>query len=234
MLQNLRDAGGHPTGSGGRMRTGVLFRSDAPADLDDAAHARIKALSLRTIVDLRRDREREIHPSELEWFRGRRLELSLIGDRRRPVNPANGGLAGFNRWVYETRGETLARLTGVLAGPGALPAMLHCTAGKDRTGLVVALLQSWLGVPEELIAADYARSAELLHAVTEEAIEKQQLALGVDVRKRPDLLEARPEWIVAALADVRRRHGSVQRYLLEHGADPGDLRRLRAALVEES
>jgi protein-tyrosine phosphatase len=234
MLQNLRDAGGHPIESGGRVRTGLLFRSDAPAGLDDAAHERIRALSLRTIVDLRRDPERETHPFELEWFRGLRLELSLIGDDRRPVNALNGGLAGFNRWVYETRGETIALLTGVLAAPGALPALLHCTAGKDRTGLVVGLLQSWLGVPDDRIATDYALSAELLHVVTEEAIEKQQVALGVDVRKRPDLLEARSEWIVDALADVRARHGSAERYLVDHGADPDDLRRLRAALVDES
>jgi len=232
MLQNLRDAGGHPTGNGARVRSGLLFRGDAPVRLDDAAQARLAGLGLRTIVDLRRDRERAHWGSEHAWFGGKLVELSLIGEQRRPVNPLNGGLAGFNRWVYETRGETIAEIVGTLAAPGALPALVHCTAGKDRTGLVVALIQSWLGVPEDVIAADYALSAEQLHADDDEAIAKQEEALGVNVRERPDLLEARPEWIVAALAEVRDTHGTPEAYLLAHGAQPDDLARLRSALVE--
>jgi protein-tyrosine phosphatase len=232
MLQNLRDAGGHGTRDGARVRTGLLFRGDAPVRLDAAADRRLAALGLHTIVDLRRGRERGRWGSEHAWFGGKVVELSLIGEQRRPVNPLNGGLAGFNRWVYETRGETIAEIVGALAAPGALPALVHCTAGKDRTGLVVALIQSWLGVPEDVIGADYARSAELLHADDDEAIAKQEEALGVNVRDRPDLLEARPEWIVDALAEVRETHGGAEAYLLAHGARPDDLRRLRAALVE--
>jgi protein-tyrosine phosphatase len=232
MLQNLRDTGGHRTREGKRLRTGLLYRGDAPAHLDDAAKARLAALGLHTIVDLRREREREHWPSELDGFDGRVLELSLIGEQRRPVNPRNGGLAGFNRWVYATRGETIAEIVGALAATGALPALIHCTAGKDRTGLVAGLILSWLDVPDDVIAADYALSAELLRADTDESLEKQQLALGVDPRERPDLLEARREWIVDALGEVRRTHGSAEAYLLAHGARPDDLRRLRAELVE--
>jgi len=231
MLQNLRDAGGHETRDGARVRAGVLFRGDAPVRLDDAARARLAALGLHTIVDLRRDRERGHWGSDHGWFAGKVVELSLIGEQRRPVNPLNGGLAGFNRWVYETRGETIAEIVGALAAPGALPALIHCTAGKDRTGLVAGLILSWLDVPDDVIAADYALSAEMLRADTDEAIEKQQLALGVNPRERPDLLEARREWIVDALDEVRGAHGSTEAYLLAHGARPDDLRRLRAELV---
>jgi protein-tyrosine phosphatase len=225
MLQNLRDAGGGP------LRTGLLFRSDAPAHLDEESDRRLRALGLRTIVDLRRAREREFWPYELDWFGGRVVRLSLIGEARKPIDPNNGGLGSFNRWVYEERGETLAEIVGALATPGALPALLHCTAGKDRTGVVVALLQSWLGVPDDAIAADYQQSEVALKTQTEEAIEKQKLALGVDVRERPDLLEARPEWILGALDDMRRTHGTAEQYLLDHGAEQDDLRRLRGALV---
>ena len=63
-------------------------------------------------------------------------------------------------------------------------------------------------MPDDAIAADYALSAELLHADDDEAIAKQEDALGVNVRERPDLLEARPEWIVDALDEVRATHGS--------------------------
>jgi protein-tyrosine phosphatase len=231
MLQNLRDTGGHRTRDGARLRTGVLFRADAPSHLDDTAHARLAGLGLHTIVDLRRDIERQRRPNELDWFAGQLLEISLVGDERRPVNALNGGLAGFNRWLYETRGETIAEIAAALAAPGALPALVHCSAGKDRTGLLIGLIHSWLGVPDDAVATDYARSAELLRADTEEAIDKQQSALGVNVRDRPDLLDARPEWILDALAEVRRTHGSAEAYLLAHGARPDDLGRLRSALV---
>lgn len=232
MLQNLRDTGGEVTRHGERLRTGVLFRGDATIHLDAEGRARLAELGLNTIIDLRRRVEREQRPSELDWFGGRLVEISLIGEEPRPVGPRNGGLAGFNLWLYETRGKAIAQVVAALAAPGALPALVHCSAGKDRTGLVIGLIGSWLGVPDDALAADYARSAELLRADTAEAIDKQQSALGVNVRDRPDLLDARPEWIVDALADLRRRHGGEEAYLLAHGARPDDLRRLRSALVE--
>jgi protein-tyrosine phosphatase len=231
VLQNLRDTGGHPTRYDERLRTGLLFRGDAPVNLDDGARARLAELGLHTVVDLRREGERGHWPSELNGFDGRLLKISLIGEQRRPVNALNGGLAGFNRWVYETRGETIAEIVGALGAPLALPALIHCTAGKDRTGLVIALIHSWLGVPDEAIAADYTLSAKLLHPDDDEAIAKQEEAFGVNLRERPDLLEARPEWIVDALEELRREHGGAGAYLLAHGARPEDLRRLRAALV---
>jgi protein-tyrosine phosphatase len=232
MLLNLRDAGDHPTESGAHMRSGVLFRADAPIDLDADAEARLDQLRLNTIIDLRRAKERELRPYTLPTFAGHLMQLSLIGEERRPVNSLNGGLGAFNRWVYAERAETIVAIVRALAEPDALPALIHCTAGKDRTGVVVGLLQAWLGVPDDVIAADYALSAERLHVDDEEAIEKQQLALGVNVRERPDLLEARPEWIVDALAEVRREHGDVAQYLLAHGARPDELERLSARLLQ--
>ena len=195
------------------------------------AEARLDALQLKTIIDLRRAKERQLRPYTLRAFSGRFVHISLIGEERRPVNALNGGLGAFNRWVYAERAETIIEIVRALAEPDALPALIHCTAGKDRTGLVAGLVQGWLGVPDELIAADYALSAERLHADDDEAIEKQEIALGVNVRERPDLLEARPEWIVDALVDVRREHGTVGAYLLAHGARPEELERLRQELL---
>jgi protein-tyrosine phosphatase len=232
MLLNLRDAGGHPTATGGRIREGVLYRGDAPIELDEAAEERLAKLGLKTIVDLRRDIERERRPYALYAFDGRFVHLSLIGDERRPVNALNGGLANFNRWVYDERGETIVEVLRALLTEDSLPALVHCSAGKDRTGLVVALIQSWLGVADDAVAADYALSAERLRADDDEAIEKQQAALGVNVRDRPDLLDARPEWILDALAAVREEHGSVEDYLLAQGASHQELARLREALLE--
>ncbi len=90
-----------------------------------------------------------------------------------------------------------------------------------------------MGCLTAAIADDYSRSAELLRADSAEAIEKQRRALGVDVRKRPELLEARPEWIIEALDSVRRGHDNLDDYLLAHGARRRDLDRLRGALLAQ-
>jgi protein-tyrosine phosphatase len=229
---NLRDTGGHLTRSGGRMRRGVLWRGDAPFDLDCEARRRLSSLKLRMIVDLRRPRERDRWPYDPRAIAPQTVEVPLIGDVS--TGPSlDGGFGPFNTWVLDARGEAVAGVVSALARPGALPALVHCTAGKDRTGILIALIQAWLGVPDGVIADEYSRSAELLRADSAEAIEKQRRALGVDVRKRPDLLEARPEWIIEALDSVRREYETLDDYLLEHGARRRDLDRLRAALLAQ-
>lgn len=231
-MLNLRDTGGHPTHSGGRMRRGVLWRGDAPFDLDGEARRHLSALRLRTIVDLRRPRERERWPYDPGAIAPQNVAVPLIDDV--PTAPSlDGGFGPFNTWVLDARGEALACAVSTLARPGALPALVHCTAGKDRTGILVAVIQAWLGVPDGAIAEDYSRSAELLRVDSAEAIEKQRRALGVDVRKRPELLEARPEWIIEALESVRGGYETLDDYLLAHGARRPDLDRLRGALLAQ-
>ena len=232
-MLNLRDTGGHPTHSGGRMRRGVLWRGDAPFDLDCEARRHLSSLKLRMIVDLRRPRERDRWPYDPRAIAPQTVAVPLIEDVSTTAPSLDGGFGPFNTWVLDARGDAVARAVSALAQPGALPALVHCTAGKDRTGIVIALVQAWLGVPDAAIADDYSRSAELLRADSAEAIEKQRRALGVDVRKRPELLEARPEWIIQALDSARRGHDNLDDYLLAHGARRRDLDRLRGALLTQ-
>ena len=157
--------------------------------------------------------------------------VPLVDEVRRGAGPRDG-FSHFNVWAVKHRGRAVGRAISALAGPGALPALVHCTAGKDRTGIVIAVVHALLGVPDAVIAEDYALSAERLRVNTEEALEKQRIALGVDVRERPELLEARPEWILGGLEWIRANHGTVRDYLIAHGVAPGDLDRLRAALIQ--
>ena len=230
-VRNLRDAGGHAAGNGERLRSRVLWRGDAPVDINHSSSRRMSSLQLSTIVDLRSPRERQLRPYDPGDLATRSVAIALVEDQRPKRISLRNGFAEFNRWVLEERGDQLASVVRALAVPAALPALVHCTAGKDRTGVVTAVVQAWLGVPDDVIAWDYALSAEMLRADTDEAIGQQRLALGVDARSRPELLEARPEWIISALDWLRETYGTAEEYLLAHSARPEELERLREALL---
>jgi protein-tyrosine phosphatase len=233
-VRNLRDAGGHLTATAESIRRGVLWRGDAPFGIDPAWSRRVESLRLHTIVDLRSDGERELRPYDTTALASQSIAIPLVGERRPDHITLRDGFGEFNRWVLDARGEQIASVLSALSRPGALPALVHCTAGKDRTGIVVALIHAWLGVPDAIIARDYALSAQLLRVDTDEAIEQQRLALGVDARLRPELLDAKPEWILGALAWLRETHATPERYLIAHGVRAPDLERLRSRLLVRS
>ncbi len=120
------------------------------------------ALGLRTIVDLRTQLEVDIAPSALDGLhrpRPRHISL-LIGDLQAlPLE-----LDAVYRYIIEACGKTVGEAIKVLCAPGAFPALVHCSAGKDRTGIVIALILAVLGVPDEVIAADYGLSGGYLDA----------------------------------------------------------------------
>jgi protein-tyrosine phosphatase len=124
----------------------------------------------------------------------------------------------------------IARVVTVLAGaPGA--AVYHCAAGKDRTGVVSAVLLGLLGVPDEVIVQDYVATRERLDAIVERlmATEGYRAMLAA---LPPDTLHAEPETMAAFLESVRARHGSMEGYARAAGVDQGTLDRLAVRLLE--
>ena len=108
--------------------------------------------------------------------------------------------------------------------------MLHCAVGKDRTGLVAAMLLRLAGVPEDVVAEDYAASEENLRSLHETWIDA---APDDDERERRRRLTPTPrDAMLAVLAELDRRHGGVRGYLLDAGAAEADLDRIRARLRE--
>jgi protein-tyrosine phosphatase len=107
---------------------------------------------------------------------------------------------------------------------------VHCSAGKDRTGIVVALVLAALGVPDEVIAADYALSARYLDPERTPAIRQLQDSTGLGDALRLRLLASPPELILSALDRARTMSGSAGGYLLDHGLSSAELARLRSAL----
>lgn len=227
---NFRDVGGYPAGRG-QVRWRTLLRSDGLHRLGPGAHEMLAVLGLRTVLDLRTGFECEIAPSPLDELAGLgalTAHVSLIGDDLGAV-PAE--LGEVYDYVIDQRGAELAAAIRTLARPGGLPALVHCSAGKDRTGIVVGLALALAGVPDEIIAADYALSSRYLDPQHTPTIGRVQASTGLGDRLTAELLASPPELMTRVLARARRRGGDVAGYLAAHGVTEAELTALRSALV---
>jgi protein-tyrosine phosphatase len=196
--------------------------------VDSGGVATLSELGLRTVVDLRTQFEAETAPSALDGLPGRIEHISILsGDLQSlPLE-----LDAIYRYMIDERGDAIAAAIKVLCAPGALPALVHCSAGKDRTGVVIALVLAVLGVPDQVIAADYALSATYLDPDRTPAIGQLQASTGLGDDLTRTLLTSPPALILDTLAWVRAASGSVDRYLLDHGLRAEDLAQLRSALI---
>ena len=245
---NARDLGGLPTRDGGRIATRTLLRSDNLQDLSQADVAKlVDDIGLTTVIDLRSSLEVDSEgPSPLDAVPGvRHLHLSVlpeVGKRTDVVAEAlllkrerdrarypDDAMCGHYLGYLEDRPEAVAGAIRAIAdAPGA--ALVHCAAGKDRTGVVIALALTAVGVPAEEVAADYAATDEKIEAILRRlmgsATYESDLKDSQIDRHRP-----RPETMKAFLEQVEARYGGVIQWLADHGFGPEDLGRLRARLV---
>jgi protein-tyrosine phosphatase len=226
---NSRDVGGLPA-YGGQLRRGLIIRSDAPVALGETGRALLTEIGIRTAVDLREDSERDLDHADLDG-----LAIEVV--RR----PALGGdfaldmgttLEQVYRYLLESRGANLTAAVRAVAAPGALPAIVFCSAGKDRTGLVTALTLGALGVPDDSVVADYTRSEENMNGEFRAVVVARAKAAGVDEQQLAVRVGAPPALIRSALAWLRERHGGAAGYLRAHGMANAELDGLRETLVE--
>jgi protein-tyrosine phosphatase len=135
--------------------------------------------------------------------------------------------------IARRSGEQVAQAIRIVADPQARPVVVHCAAGKDRTGVLVAILLALLGVPDETIADDYALSAKamgaLLGRLLERLPEHEEQIRGVATT----MSAATPASIRALLDGLRREHGSIEGYAAAHGAGDEVIFALRSELLEE-
>jgi protein-tyrosine phosphatase len=228
---NLRDVGGYPVADGGTVRWRTLLRSDALNRLDDAGRTVLADLGLRTVIDLRTDSEVEAAPSALDGTAAQTVRVPLFSAEAIGRLPPD--LAAVYRYMIDDCGAAIAKAIGRLAIPGALPGLVHCTAGKDRTGLVTALVLEVVGVPDHVIAADYALSqSSSLAPDTAKRIGRIQSISGVGRWLDLGALGSPPKVIHTALAHIRAQSGTVANYLFRHGLTASDLATLRAALSD--
>ncbi|MER7332576.1 MULTISPECIES: tyrosine-protein phosphatase [unclassified Micromonospora] len=229
---NFRDVGGHSGHDGRTVRRGRLYRSDSPHRIDDADREAFAALGVRTVIDLRRPYEverdgriphfdgltwRNIHPEHAEW-----------GER--PYQPGTD-LARYLADRYADLAETgtagLAEAVGLIADSGNAPVVVHCVAGKDRTGIVCGLTLAVLGVDDDEIAADYALSTE-----AGERYRAWFEATGRQAGHTLPVLTCPAEAMTYFLAELREAHGSVEGYLRRAGVTDAQLAALRDHLLD--
>ncbi|RHW28119.1 tyrosine-protein phosphatase [Nocardioides immobilis] len=226
--RNCRDVGGHVTAEGLRVRRGLLYRSDLPV-LDEEDRAELDALALATVIDLREAEERDLRPSSAEGKVRRVMPIPLgLG----PLVAADPAKAASLRELYRAMvlelGVPIAEVVSELCRPGALPALVHCAAGKDRTGVVIGLVLSALGVADSDVAADYAATADNLTPAFFAYLNADGHNARVDLTS---LTGSDVGEMLRVLALVREVAGDACSYLTDHGVAPEDLDRLRALLL---
>ncbi|HEX6369260.1 MAG TPA: tyrosine-protein phosphatase [Longimicrobium sp.] len=211
---NLRDLGGCATRRGEVLATGRLFRGAEPPAAPESAAGLVRRMGLRRVVDLRMEEEVEqagapAFPAGCEWVR---LPLfdSIPPHWPDPIDRTPPSTAGRYLEMAEIGTPAIARVVELLGDVRAKPTLIHCVAGRDRTGIVIACLLDLLDVPDPTIAADYA-----LSSVVDDAEGRQ----------------AHPDNILLLLRRIRERFGSVREMLLAGGASAAGIDRLRAALV---
>jgi protein-tyrosine phosphatase len=234
---NVRDLGGHPTEDGGHTRFGAVVRADSIRRLSDAGWLEATAYGVATVVDLRFHSELEADPPQ--DLPVAVVHIPLFPEPGSPVWPeidavartAPDGAAATGAFYVELLERSRPRFAEAISCVSGAPAggvLVHCTAGKDRTGLVAALLLRLAGVGLTEVADDYALSEPNLASATRGWIDE---APDDDERARRTQMAATPAAaMVGTLEEVERRYGSVRDYLLAGGATAGDLGRARARL----
>jgi len=255
-IVNLRDLGGHRTRSGEVVRRGLAFRSADLAGLAPGeARAALAHLGIRTVYDLRTTPERKVQPERPKLPGDTRYVIADVMRDSPAGSPAhlfrlianppaaeaafgNGrGVAMFEERYREfvTLPSARAAFRRVFVGLGdtrRLPALFHCTTGKDRTGWAAAALLLLLEVPEDAVLGDYLASNAALRGTLGPALDRFEAAGGDRAWLEP-LSAVRPTYLEAAFGEMRRGYGSIAGYFaVGLGIDAAGQRRLRARFIE--
>jgi protein-tyrosine phosphatase len=231
---NFRDLGGYPTVDERVVRSGMVYRSGALHALTDADQERLRALGVRVAVDLRPAEEQAAEPTNAPFLRIVHVPL-MRGERTNgPAALANG--EGYLRDRYTEivldRASDIGTILRVFAEDNGLPAVVHCAAGKDRTGVVCAVLLLALGVDDSTVLDDYELTSEYAAATRVEELTSKLAGSGLPPAVVAGLLGTSRPALADAIDALREEYGTVEDYLDQAaGVSEADLASLRGRLT---
>ncbi|WP_225204652.1 tyrosine-protein phosphatase [Novosphingobium huizhouense] len=249
-IHNFRDYGGYKT-RGGALKTGVLWRSGQHAEATEADLETVHALGIGTVIDLRGDSERAVYPclrhpefgaavvfepGETASLKGAAVHEEMAREVVTEQDAINAMTALYERLPFRPVLTGTYRLYLRTLAQNDHPTLLHCLAGKDRTGVAAALVHTLLGVHPDDVMADYvltntAGNAEARIAAGAGAVRSGFGATMEDGAVRV-LMGVRPEFLETAFAAIRKEYGSVEAYAEQAlGAGPDAVRAMEANLV---
>jgi protein-tyrosine phosphatase len=229
-VYNARDLGGYPTADGGETRWHRIVRSDNLARLTEAGKRALIEYGIRTIIDLRLPEELEAEPPP---FRDHETllyhNISLVDPAKRNYQEEFTTLANDYVAILEQfRSQVAETMTTIARAPEG-GVLIHCHAGKDRTGITSAILLRLAGVSAEIAAQDYALTSVCLRPLDEEWIDADPTQRA-QRQEQYEIFRAREGVMDEVLEHLEAAHGSVERYLLDAGVTPEDVERLRRRL----
>jgi protein-tyrosine phosphatase len=231
-LVNLRDLGGLPTTAGGTTRPGRLLRSESPNAISAKGLQDLLGIGIGAVIDLRTTSEREHRPSPLDEAGVRTTHTPIFTDDEDYPDHLATAAEVYCWWLRERRPGVAAAMTAIADAPSA-PILVHCHAGKDRTGVVVALVLRLAGVGVDAIADDYAISgvqlADMLARDRVTAVER-----GMDPVRVERLFTVRREAMVQTMECVDTEHGGVLALLRSLGLTQTRIDRLSGLLLSPS
>jgi protein-tyrosine phosphatase len=251
-VPNLRDLGGYRTREGGTVASGVVYRSNQLSGITSSDMEELAELGLAVDYDVRTAEEREKRPDELPggvkyvWLdvladspqAGPAQLEKLIQDpsAANAVLGAGKAEAGFRESYREfvslpSAKREFRKLFLGLGDESQLPALFHCTTGKDRTGWAAAALLTLLGVPKDPVMEDYLRSNDYILPAYQQVIDAFVEGGGDPAIPRA-ILGVKREYLEAAFEEMRSEYGTIEKYFSEGlGIDAAQQEALRALYV---
>jgi protein tyrosine/serine phosphatase len=247
-IHNLRDYGGYAAAEGARVRRGLLFRSGQHMDASEADLELVQRLDIRTIIDLRGASERGNFPCR----RHHAFDAHVIAYDGETSNspPHEGGGGKVAMTPEKARERMIAVYTRMPVNPAMIDmfsryfealdareggSLVHCFAGKDRTGIAASLLLHVLGVHHDDIVAEFLRTndAPTQHVLERQSLPRMQAHYGeIDPQAIRNLMGVHEDYIATYWSEVTRDHGSIDNYLATRlGVDEARKARLRERLL---
>jgi protein-tyrosine phosphatase len=232
-INNFRDFGGYKTQNGKCLKRGLLFRSGDLSKATDADLGRIATLGIKTVCDLRSEGERKKEPDRIPVakpftffnipmrpiveYHGRSLRrlFSLMFGSERKMDYEAESYQAYREYATDYLPQ-LKALFQRISDPENLPLLIHCSAGKDRTGVVAGLIQLVLGVPPEVAIEDYLKTNGNLDAYTEDVFRKLSRLgyFGIPWKKLyGPLFAARVDFINAAMEQIKEEFGAIDEWM---------------------